>query len=93
MKMPKKNSWIHVPKCHLYSNCMYIELGLLIERWGGNQSKKTAILRSKIKSFIDGAADWFDNRRDVERVPSAILLLANCRLVNKFLYLCLKCQF
>ena len=36
---------------------MYIELGLLIERWGGNQSKKTAILRSKIKSFIDGAAD------------------------------------
>ena len=34
-------------------------------------------------SFIDGAADCFDNRRDAERVPSAILLLANCSLVVK----------
>ena len=42
----------------------------------------------ELKSFIDGAADCFDNRRDVERVTSPILLLANCRLVIKFLYLC-----
>ena len=69
---------------------MSVELGLLIksEQWGRNQSKKTAILRSKIKSFIDGAADWFDNRRDVERVPSAILLLGNYRPVTNFPYFC-----
>ena len=40
------------------------------------------------KSFIDGAADYFDNRRDAERVPSAILLSAICRLVVNFQYFC-----
>ena len=43
---------------------------------------------AKLKSVIDGAADCFDNRRDAKRVPSAILLLANFRLVTNFLYLC-----
>ena len=44
--------------------------------------------KKQIKSFIDAAADCFDNRRDAKIVPSAILLLANCRLVTNFLYLC-----
>ena len=35
---------------------------------------------AKVKSVIDGAADCFDNRKDANRVTSAILLLANCRL-------------
>jgi hypothetical protein len=35
-----------------------------------------------VKSFIDNAADCFDNRRGAERVTSTIQLLANCR------YLC-----
>ena len=50
-------------------------------------------MQRKIKSFIDGAADCFDNIRDAERVPSAILLLANCRLVVNFLYLCFRCMY
>ena len=36
-----------------------------------------------LKSFIDDAADCFDNRRDAERVPSAILLLANVQMRDR----------
>ena len=35
-----------------------------------------------VKSFIDGAADCFDNSRDAKRVSSAILLLVNCNLCS-----------
>ena len=35
------------------------------------------VLRGPLKSFIDGAADCFDNRRAAKIVPSAILLSAN----------------
>ena len=34
----------------------------------------------KVKSFIDGAADCFDNKKDATILPSA-----NCSLVTKFL--------
>ena len=54
-------------------------------RWQFRRGPCTVLL---VKSFIDGAADCFENRRDAERVPSAILLLANCRLVTNLLYLC-----
>ena len=49
-------------------------------------------MQRKIKSFIDGAADCFDNTRDAERVPSAILLLANCILVIKQKSISEKCH-
>ena len=42
-----------------------------------NQSNDGCYLKL-VSNFIDGAADCFDNRGDAERVPSVILLLANC---------------
>ena len=40
------------------------------------------LLQQLLKIFVDGPADCFDNRRDAERVPFVILLLANCRQEN-----------
>jgi hypothetical protein len=45
------------------------------------------IKESALKSFIDGTAESSSlNKRDAKRVPSAIMLLANCRLVTNCIF-------